>query len=145
MNRPGGWRWLVGIVTLVVGLSATGCTAARNSLGTSDSGCYVALPSARAALHRPATFQGVRLVSVRSLRHIHRLYGVATESPARNVKAVCLVAFTGHFTTSTVTEPHGRSEGSFAVVVVEYPDNHLLGTLIFSHVPVRFAHTHIAG
>jgi hypothetical protein len=130
---------------LAAAVLAGGCTAARNNLGTSDSGCYVALPAAQAALHGAGTFHGVRLVSVKSLHQFERLHAAAVSEPSARVKEVCLVAFTGHFRAATVSQPHGQPSGRFAVVVVEYPDNRVLGTVIFAHIPVRVAHTHFAG
>jgi hypothetical protein len=128
----------------VVVLIAAGCTTVRNSLGTNDSGCYVALPSAQAAVHDKGALHGVLLVSVTSLRKLRQLHTIATATPSRKVQRVCLVAFTGHFSAASVAMPHGRPVGHFAVVVVEYPDNHVLGTVIFSHTPVHFGHAHFA-
>jgi len=54
---------------------------------------------------------------------------------------VCLAAYTGHFTASSVQKPHGRSSGKLAVAVVTSPGNKLLGTVILNRVPVRFQHT----
>jgi hypothetical protein len=55
-------------------------------------------------------------------------------------QAVCLAAYSGHFTSSTVHKPRGRSEGKLAVAVVKTPGNELLGTLILDRIPVRFEH-----
>jgi hypothetical protein len=56
-------------------------------------------------------------------------------------QSVCLAAYTGHFTASSVQKPHGRSSGKLAVAVVTSPGNKLLGTVILNRVPLRFQHT----
>jgi hypothetical protein len=133
--------WLAAAAALCALVS--GCASARNALGTANSGCYVALPEASAAVNGAGHLQGVRLVSVASLRHTGRLYALATSEPRRHVSQVCLVAFTGPFRASEVHQPHGRSAGRLAIVVLEYPDNTLLGTIILRRVPLHFGHSHL--
>jgi hypothetical protein len=53
---------------------------------------------------------------------------------------VCIAAYKGHFTSSEVRKPLGWPSGTLAVAVVTSPGNRLLGTLILTHVPVRFQH-----
>jgi hypothetical protein len=55
---------------------------------------------------------------------------------------VCVAAFTGKFTKGEVSKPLGRTAGPLAVVVSTSPGNKLLGTVIFSHAPLNFGHSH---
>jgi hypothetical protein len=133
------------VLVAVLGLAGsvfTSCSAARTDVGTTDETCYLALPTAARAVGHGAHFIGVRKYTVSSLKSIApRLYGdmAHSESPKQ---AVCLAAYTGHFSSYTVVKPLGRQAGKVAVAVVTTPGNDLLGTLILSKVPVRFEHTH---
>jgi hypothetical protein len=129
------------VATLTVFLLA-GCTAARNSLGTSDSSCYLALPSATRAVGSHSKFVGVHNFTLSSLRQkdpklFDTLVGVRATS-----QRVCIIEFAGSFTQASVNKPLGRPSGRLAVVVVEAPSNHLVGTVIFHHPPLAFAHPH---
>jgi hypothetical protein len=129
-------------VALAVCLLA-GCTAARNSLGTSDSSCYLALPAAKHAVGPHSKFIGVHQFTLSSLRQkepklYHSLTGVKPTS-----QRVCLIEFVGSFTQTSVRKPLGKSSGGLAVVVSEAPSNRLLGTVIFHHPPLNFAHPHV--
>jgi hypothetical protein len=121
----------------------TGCTSARSNLGTSDSSCYLALPAASHAVGGHGHLVGVRSYTLAGLRkaapNLFQL--VADRQP--NSEKVCIVAFTGFFRSSSVSDPHGRPSGRLAVVVTTIPDNRLLGTVIFLRVPLRFGHSHI--
>jgi len=133
------------LVAATVGLALlAGCTSARSALGTADSGCYVALPGASRAVHHAGHLLGVRLVDVDSLRaHAPRMYLVARSRPGPKVRRVCLAAFAGHFTSADVAMPAGQPAGRVAIVVIEYPNRRLLGTVILGRAPLRFAHTHL--
>ncbi|HEX4082879.1 MAG TPA: hypothetical protein VHX40_07935 [Acidimicrobiales bacterium] len=146
-GRSGGRRvWRTGAVALAVlaSVALTACTSVRDDLGTSDSGCYVALPVATAAVGHHGHLRGVRLVDVSALRgHASRLYRAATSAPGPKIGHVCLVAYTGHFDADTVTQPIGQPQGVLAVVEVEYPDNRLVATLLIAHPPLSFGHSHL--
>jgi hypothetical protein len=60
-----------------------------------------------------------------------------------STRAVCLVAFSGHYTAASVQSPQGRIAGPYAVVVETHPGNDVLGTVILRRLDVRFGHTHI--
>jgi hypothetical protein len=143
---PGRRAWRIGAVALAVlgSVALTACTSVRNDLGTSDSGCYVALPVATAAVGHQGHLRGVRLVEVSSLRgHASRLYRAATSVPGPKIEHVCLVAYTGHFDADAVTQPIGQPQGVLAVVEIEYPDNRLVATLLIAHPPLSFGHSHL--
>ena len=130
--------WVAG-AALAASLFA-GCTSARVGQGTVDETCYLALPTAAKAVGPHAKFAGVRKYSLSEIKGFApRLY--QRLSPVVSPKqAVCLAAYTGHFQASAVEKPFGRSSGSVAVAVVKTPGNDLLGTLLLTHIPVRFQH-----
>ena len=120
----------------------SGCTSARNSLGTSDSSCYLALPSATRAVGPHARFIGVHQFTLSSLsrknpRLFNSLGGVKPTS-----QRVCIIEFGGSFTRASVQKPLGKPFGRLALVVSETPSDHLVGTVILHHPPLDFAHLH---
>jgi hypothetical protein len=137
-------RTLSVIVGAIMAASVlAGCTAARSDVGTTDESCYLALPTAAKSVGSHAHLQGIRKLSIGQLKSIApRLYHhLAAQVPAH--QAVCLAAYTGHFTAASVSKPLGQRSGTLAVAVVTSPGNTLLGTLVLRKIPVRFAHTHI--
>jgi hypothetical protein len=120
-----------------------GCTAARNSLGTSDSSCYLALPAAKHAVGPHGKFIGVHQFTLSSLRQkVPKLFHVLTAVKPTSQR-VCIIEFVGSFTQASVNKPLGKTSGQLAVVVSEAPSNRLLGTVIFHHAPLDFAHPHV--
>ena len=118
-----------------------GCSSARSNLGTTDESCYLQLPTAAKAVGPHAHLAGVRKFTVASLKPFApRMYAHLSGVVPKG-QSVCLAAYTGHFTASSVQKPHGRSSGKLAVAVVTSPGNKLLGTVILNRVPVRFQHT----
>jgi len=118
------------------------CSAGRSSLGTSDGPCYVALPTATAAAGKGAHFDGVRLMKVTSLGRYQLLVRALADAGV-NSGRVCLVAFSGSFSTASVSRPSGRPSGHLAVVVLRYPGGQLVSTVLFHHLPTRFGHSHL--
>ncbi len=139
------WRTRVAVASVTGVLLVTslaGCTSARSSLGTSDSSCYLALPTANQAIHGHGHFLGVKLFTVGSLHHTApHLYAVLHDDIA-STQHVCAVAYSGQFSRGAVKEPQGKASGRLAVVVSTSPGNRLLATVIFSRIPLRFSHTH---
>ena len=140
-HRPGRRLWAAAILA-VAGLTLGGCASARNDLGTRDSSCYLAIPTAAAAVHHRGQLHGVLLASTASLRtRDGRLYREARAHGQRNV---CLVAFTGHFQAGSVAHPLGhRASGDVAIVELGYPDHRLLGTVLATRQTLPFGHSHI--
>ncbi|HVX20234.1 MAG TPA: hypothetical protein VHB02_02690 [Acidimicrobiales bacterium] len=131
-------------VVLAAAAVLAGCTSVRNDLGTSNSGCYVALPAASAAVGDVGRLLGVRLVDVSSLpADSHLLYRAATTAPGPTVQRVCLVGFAGHFEAAGVGRPVGRPSGTLAVVELAYPDSRLLATLLVGRDTLPFGHSHL--
>jgi hypothetical protein len=137
-----GRRVIVVAGVAVAAVLATGCTTARNDLGTSDSSCYRALPVATKAVGGHGRLLSVQRSSMAALRHQapHLLADVRIAEPSS--QAVCVIAFQGQFTSTSVSDPHGRSSGREAVVVTTTPSVHLLGTFVSSHSPFRLGRSH---
>jgi hypothetical protein len=126
-------------LVLAVALLAAGGSSVRTNLGTSDSPCYRALPVAASALHVRGHFFGVRLIRTNSLPAGSDLRAAASRGGSGN-RTVCLVGFSGPFRQSDVDQPLGLSSASAAIVVVSYPGNELLGTVLVSRPTLRFSH-----
>jgi hypothetical protein len=121
------------------------CSSARSDLGTTDESCYLTLPTAARAVGGHGHLEGVRKFNFSDLRGMApRLYGQLAHDDLTPKQAVCLAAYTGHFTASEVAKPleHRSGTSAVAVAVVTTPANRLLGTLILTKLPVRFEHTH---
>jgi hypothetical protein len=125
-------------------LSLTGCTAARDTLGTNSSPCFRALALAADAVHDRGAFTGVRLVSASSLAKLQRVDKVLSQRSRTRLRNLCLVSYRGTFRPDQVKEPAGpippSGEGHFAVVVVSTPQNVVLATFVLQKEPVRFRH-----
>jgi hypothetical protein len=131
------------LVALTAGTLAA-CSPLRSSLGTTNGPCYVALPRATSAVHDHGHLVGVRLVSVDTLRTVAPpVYAVAVAPPPLRPRHVCLVAYSGGFSSGSVRDPHGAPEGPDAIVVLLYPGNRVLGTIIVTHIPLEFGHAHL--
>jgi hypothetical protein len=127
---------------MLVAIAFTGCTSVRSSLGTSDSSCYRALPTARQAVSAQGRMLGVQLLTLAAIRRdAPQLFEDLATTHAGSQR-VCVVAFAGRFEKSSVSDPHGRSAGHVAVVVSTTPSNQLLGTVILGQSPLRFGHSH---
>lgn len=133
-------RFAVWALAVVMAAALTGCASVRNELGTVNSDCYIALPAAFRAVHHHGKLDGVRLVSVASLRTKSPLLYDAAVAKGRVKKNVCLVAFVGNFLAASVTGPIGDTAGHVAVVELGYPDKHLIATLVLRRPPLPFGH-----
>jgi hypothetical protein len=143
MTRPSPRRAHALAAGLVLAASLlAACSSARSDLGTSDESCYLALPTAAKAVGGHGHLEGVRKFTFGSLHGMSpRLYRELAHDVAQR-QAVCLAAYTGHFSATEVSKPLGQQSGMLAVAVVTTPANRLLGTLILTKLPVRFQHTH---
>lgn len=129
------------VLVLCLGAATAACSGGRESLGTSDAPCYVALPTASQAVGSHGHLVGVRLFKVGSVTY--RLLDRALDAAGVNSGRVCLVAFSGDFSARSVEHPAGRSSGKLAVVVLHYPSGTLIATVLFLHPPTRFGHSHL--
>lgn len=131
------------LAVLIVAVLAAGCTSARSNLGTSDSSCYLALPSAVKAVGSHARLIGVHLFTLGKLKREAPRLQREFSPQLRSGEKVCVLAFSGQFTPSSVSKGRGLPSGTVAVVVVATPSNRLLGTVVLRRVPLRFTHSHI--
>ena len=145
-SRGRATRWLavVGAVAALSMASLSGCTAARDTLGTNSSPCYRALALAEDAVHNRGSFAGVRLVSATGLKKVRDVDNVLAQRSKTPLHNVCAVAYRGSFRLDQVQRPAGRGPasgvGHFAIVVVSSPQNVLLATFVLEREPVRFRH-----
>ena len=143
LNAPR--RMLVAALLAVLGTAGlSGCTSARNTLGTNSSPCFRALALAADTVHDRGVFTGVRLVSVSTLVRSRHLAGVLKSRSSTPLHNVCLVSYRGTFRPDQVKRPAGTvpssGVGHFAVVVVSTPQNVVLATIVLEREPVRFRH-----
>ena len=144
-GRPGWFRRVGVVAAIALGSSwLSGCTAARDTLGTNSSPCFHALALAADAVHDRGVFTGVRLVSDTTLAKLHRVEAVIKHRSSTPLHNVCLVAYRGSYRPSQVQRVAGKvpasGVGHFAVVVVSTPQNDLLATFVLEKEPVRFRH-----
>ena len=144
-----GWR--VGravALSVALVLSAalvSGCTASRNGLSTHDSVCFRVYPEAYAAVYHHGRFAGTRYLGPRALvvelRHV-----VVPDAISDAFKmATCLVAFTGHFSVSTVEKgwAPGGGPGRIAIVIIRQRDLSLVSTVVLGRIPPRLVFAHV--
>ena len=134
---------VIGVVALG-SLWLSGCTAARDTLGTNSSPCFHALAIGEDAVHDRGMFKGVRLVADTMLSKDHHFESVLEARSSTHLHNVCLMAYSGTFRPSQVRRPAGKvpasGEGHFAIVAVSTPQNVLLATFVLEKEPVRFRH-----
>jgi hypothetical protein len=138
----------VALTVLAAGLSMamalSGCTSARDTLGTNASTCFEALAVAGNAVHHRGLFTGVRLVSLDSVGADTHLRAHLAARAGKAVHDVCVVSYRGTFREDQVERPFGLPPaggvGHYAIVIVSKPQNHLLGTIVRLTQPLRFGH-----
>jgi hypothetical protein len=140
-SRSGRRRAAAAGIVVVAALAA-GCTTARSDLGTSDSTCYRAIPAATKAVKGHGRLLGVQRSSLGTLRRLAPDLSRDVSAGHAPSEAVCVIAFSGRFTSASVLEPRGRSSGRLAVVVTTTPADHRLGTVVFSRPTLHFGHLH---
>ncbi|MHB8439829.1 MAG: hypothetical protein ACYDD4_11810 [Acidimicrobiales bacterium] len=144
MGSAAGRTARCALAVAALAVTAAGCASPRNSLGTSSSPCYQALPVAISAIKSPGTLVGIRLLGQKQLSRLPRLEAVIDTRAGRKVNNVCAVEFHGSFNSAIVEKPFGqagsKSNRSYAVVLVATPSNKLLGTIVLAHQPLGFRH-----
>jgi uncharacterized protein YceK len=133
------------MVALATLATLAGCSTVRASLGTTNGGCFLALPAASAAVHHHGHLLGARLVGANTLGRHSAMGAVVSSTPGPKIRRVCLVAFGGLFKAADVALPAGAPNGPVAVAIVEYPHSVLLGTVILHHLPEGFGHGQLGG
>jgi hypothetical protein len=110
------------------------CAAPRNTLGTRSSPCFRALPTARAAVHRPGRFVGVRRVS-RAV--VLKAFPQADPPVGREF---CVVGFSGSYRAADVDHPAGAPTARYAVVIVTMRGTTAVRTVLVERLPIRLRH-----
>jgi hypothetical protein len=144
-RRAGRVRVVVASLAAIAALgAASGCTAARDTLGTNSSPCFRALAIAKDAVHDRGTFAGVRLENASALKTLKHGGQVLKARSTTPLHSLCVVSYRGSFRTTEVSRPAGRAPtsgvGHFAIVVISTPQNKLLATFVLEREPVRFRH-----
>ncbi|MHB8330063.1 MAG: hypothetical protein ACYDD6_10650 [Acidimicrobiales bacterium] len=143
-RRGRGTLRVLALALAVPAATLAGCTSARNTLGTSSSPCFRALPVATEAVGDSGTLAGIRLVGPRELDRHMRLRQLLGARAGGGVTNVCVVSFHGRFRLDQVQRPLGAAPpggtGQYAVVVVSTPQNRLLATFVLSRVPLPLRH-----
>jgi hypothetical protein len=133
-------RSIMGVLAMA-GLS--GCAAVRSNLGTTDSSCFLSLPTAARAVSDHGRFVGIHLFVLSQFSKVApKLVDDLADAHVTNATHVCVAAYEGNFTASHVAKPLGRSSGKLAVVVIDASNQKLLATIILSHPPLHFGHPH---
>ena len=145
-RRP-RWERLLVSIAVVIGLAA--CGAGRDAMGTNAGPCFAALPLAKHAVHGRGTLAGVELVDVATLnaRDQREIHDLTDQLPAAAGHNLCLVAYTGSFTTDQVELPLGPppsgGAGRYAIVAVATPKPKLLATFVVRRAPPNFTRVHV--
>jgi hypothetical protein len=137
-----GVRSFIGVLALAGGLS--GCAAVRSNLGTTDSSCFLALPTAAQAVGDHGRFVGIHLYVLAQFSKLApNLVDTLSDAHVSGATHVCVAAYEGTFTASGVMKPLGQPNGRLAVVVVDASNQKLLATVIVKRPPLHFGHPHM--
>jgi hypothetical protein len=135
-------RSIMGALAMAGALS--GCAAVRTNLGTTDSSCFLALPTAAHAVGDHGRFVGIHLFVLAQFSKLApNLVDTLADAHVTGATHVCVAAYEGTFTASEVVKPLGRSSGRLAVVVVDASNQKLLATVIVRRPPLHFGHPHV--
>lgn len=142
-RRPAtaGRRLRSGVGALLLAAAAavalSGCTSARNALGTPVDTCYRALPVAARAVHHRGSFSGVLLLGRGALAPADSLGALVARRGGPSVRSVCVVVFHGSYDRGDVRDPADTAAGTrrWGVVLVSTPANRLLGTVLVAKPP----------
>ncbi len=146
-RRQGPLALAVSIAVAATGLGA--CGAGRDILGTNTGPCFLTLPVAKRAVEGRGTLAGVRRIDVTKLatpsdRAVRDLIDLLPVPPPHDI---CLVAYTGSFTSGQVDQPVGPlppgTAGRYAIAVVAAAEPRLLGTFIVRRLPLNFSRAHV--
>jgi hypothetical protein len=143
MMRRGGAVLLL-VLCSFLAVALTGCTSARDTLGTNASPCFEALAVGEDAVHARGTFAGVHLISLTSFGKDAHMVSILSARAGSKVHDVCVVSYRGTFRVDQVKSalgpPPAGGVGHYAIVIVSKPQNRLLGTVVRLTQPLRFGH-----
>ena len=113
---------------------ASACAAPRNTLGTSSSTCFRALPTAKTAVHHKGRLVGVRRMGRDNVTRVLPPMGTV------HSRYVCVVGFRGPYQSGEVDAPGPSPSGRYALVVVTHRGTTLLKTVLVDRLPLRLGH-----
>jgi hypothetical protein len=125
------------VAVLLASCGLASCGGARNTLGTSASACYRALPGAKVS--NKGNIVGVRKFPVSSLQKRVPNDPQLAKLPPR--ESLCVFAFRGKYQATDVPQAPVRKEGSFALVALTLNRPHVVAAYILDQLPGRFRHT----
>ncbi len=115
-------------------LALAACTG-HNELGTSDSACYIALPTAAGATGHRDHLVGTRMTTAGALRRTSPTFAARADLPADPGARVCLVAFSA--------PGRGGPRRGLTVAVVTYPGDRVRSVVTVHRAPLGFGHFHL--
>jgi hypothetical protein len=124
---------------VAVAVLLASCGGARNTLGTSASACYRALPGAKQAVSNKGSIVGVRKFPVSSLQKRVPSDPQLAKLPPK--ESLCVFAFRGKYQATDVPQAPVRKEGSYAVVALTLKSPRVVAAYILDQLPGRFRHT----
>jgi hypothetical protein len=122
---------------LAVALLAGACGGARNSLGTTASPCYRAVPGAKDAVHSKGHLVGVRRVSTSTLQK--RIPG-DQQLAAVPDRDLCVFAFHADYRPGDVPSATNRDHGQYAIIALTIKKPRVVAAFLLDRLPTRFRH-----
>jgi hypothetical protein len=120
---------------LVVGAGA--CGGARNSLGTTATPCFRAVPGAKDAVHSKGRLVGVRRVSTSTLQ---RRIPSNQQLAAVRDRQLCVFAFRADYHAGDVPAATNQDHGQYAVVALTIKNPRVVAAVLVDRLPTRFRH-----
>ena len=137
MRRGSPHRRAAAAAVVAIALLVASCGGARNSLGTSASPCYRALPGAKEAVHGKGHLVGVRRVRTSTLQR--RIPGDQQLAAVRE-RQLCVFAFHDDFHASDVPGATNQEHGQYAVVALTLRNPRVVAAFLLDRLPTRFRH-----
>lgn len=146
MRRSGIRLAGLAITLALAGFGSSGCTTARNILGTRISPCFRVLPEAGQAVQlgnsrvKAPPILGVQWLATSDLvKAVELTRGTPPPASLAAVghQATCAVAFRGRFHPGDVLAPWTPGPGPYkvAIVVVRQSDAHVISTVLLRRTP----------
>ena len=137
--RPVRVRLVLGATALLLALA--GCGGARNTLGTSASVCFKALPGAIDATHKQGRLVGVRRIKASVLQsRLPEDHQLASVPPGDEL---CVFAFKGDYHPGEVTGAPPAASGPYAVIALTIRRPKEVAAFVLQRLPTRFAHNQV--
>ncbi|HSS08494.1 MAG TPA: hypothetical protein VLL25_01320 [Acidimicrobiales bacterium] len=136
-HRTKGWRARCAAALVAIAVLAGACGGARNSLGTTASPCFRAVPGAKEAVRSKGNLVGVRLVSTSTLQK--RIPNDQQLAAVRD-RQLCVFAFHDDYHAGDVPGATNQDHGQYAVVALTIKSPKVVATFLLDRLPTRFRH-----